>query len=301
MHDESLATEDPLEPLPPPESTPPTGGRPCWSGLLQFSLVTIPLQAYPAVRARTVPSAHLLHAVCGRRLRYAKHCPVHGCVDAAAIVRGFEYGPGRHVVVEADELDRLRPARERALRLERFITPAQVDPLLYGGRGLYLLPDGPAAEFGFRVLHTAMRQRGRWALGRVVLSGHRQVVLLRPAATVFVLQVLHFPEQVRPIPSAPSSKPVVEGTEEIRLAGQLMDAASGNVDWNTYRDTAAQELKSLLEVKLEGQNADAITPVTTLPPLLEALRQGVAATQTHRQKPASTSLRKTRSSTTRPS
>ena len=56
-------------------------GRPSWSGLLQFSLVGIPLKAFPAVRTRDVPSAHLLHADCGERIRYAKQCPVHGTVD----------------------------------------------------------------------------------------------------------------------------------------------------------------------------------------------------------------------------
>jgi hypothetical protein len=44
----------------------------------------------------------------------AKHCPVHGAVDGAAIVRGYEYGPGQHVVVEPDELD-----QDRELRSER--------------------------------------------------------------------------------------------------------------------------------------------------------------------------------------
>src|SRR5262245_6564855 len=120
-------------------------GRPSWSGLLQFSLVGIPLKAYPAVRTRDVPSAHLLHAACGQRLRYAKHCPVHGSIDSAAIVRGYEYGPSRHVVVEPDDLDQLRPAQDKALRLERFLTPTQLDPLLFAGRSLYLVPDGPAA------------------------------------------------------------------------------------------------------------------------------------------------------------
>src|SRR6516164_6143469 len=141
-------------------------GRPSWSGLLQFSLVGIPLKAYPAVRTGDVPSGHLLHAACGQRLRYAKHCPIHGPVDSAAIVRGYEYGPGQHVVVEPDELDQLRPAQDKALRLERFLVPAQLDPQLLPGRGLYLVPDGPAAEPGYGVLRTALAQRQRWALGR---------------------------------------------------------------------------------------------------------------------------------------
>ena len=123
-------------------------GRPSWSGLLQFSLVGIPLKAYPAVRTRDVPSGHLLHAACSQRLRYAKHCPAHGAVDSAAIVRGYEYGPGRHVVVAPEELDQLRPAQDKALRLERFLASAQLDPLLYAGRCLYLVPDGPAAAPG---------------------------------------------------------------------------------------------------------------------------------------------------------
>ena len=74
-------------------------------GLLQFSLVGIPLKAYPAVRTRDVPSGHLLHSDCGQRLRYAKDCPIHGAVDRAAMVRGYEYGPHWHVVVALEEFD----------------------------------------------------------------------------------------------------------------------------------------------------------------------------------------------------
>ena len=265
MNDDFAPTADLQSPL--AGIAPTSGSRPCWSGLLQFSLVGIPLKAYPAVRTRDVPVAHLLHANCGRRLRYAKQCPLHGNVDAADIVRGFEYGPGRHVIVEADELDRLRPAAERALRLERFVTPDQVDPLLYGGRSLYLLPDGPAAEPSYNVLLAALRQRGRWALGRVVLNGHRQVVLVRPVAMVLLLQVLHHPEQVRPCPPTKPRR-AVAATEELHLAGQLIDSASGEVDWSAYRDSAAEELKALLEVKLQGQNLETNEPAAAVPALL---------------------------------
>jgi CheY-like chemotaxis protein len=130
-------------------------------------------------------------------IRYAKQCPVHGTVDGAAIVKGYEYGPGRHVLAQPDELDALRPVKDKALRLERFLTPDQLNPLLFAGRSLYLVPDGPAAEPGYGVLRLALAQRHRWALGRMVLGGHRQVVLVRPADTTLVLHVLHYPEHVR--------------------------------------------------------------------------------------------------------
>ena len=251
-------------------------GRPSWSGLLQLSLVGIPLKAYPAVRSRTVPSCHQLHQGCGQRIRYAKHCPVHGDVDAAAIVRGYEYGPEQHVLVEPEELDRLRPAQDHALRLERFLAPNQLDPLLYSGRSLYLLPDGPAAEMGYQVLQSVMRQRGRWAVGRMILGGHPQVVLLRPAAALLVLQVLHYPELVKACPRTAAPAATNVGGEEQRLAGMLIDAASGAVDWNAYQDTTAQELRALVQAKLEGREAEINGPARAILPLLEALQQSVA-------------------------
>jgi DNA end-binding protein Ku len=266
-------SHDTPEPLPFAGATP--YGRPSWSGLLQFSLVGIPLKAYPAVRTRALPSRHLLHADCGLRLRYAKHCPAHGPVDRAAIVRGYEYGPGQHVV-EPEALDQLRPAQDKALRLERFLAPTQLDPLLYAGRSLYLAPDGPAAEPGYAVLRAALVQRQRWAVGRMVLGGHRQVVVVRPCGAALVVQVLHYPEQVRvyPLPTVPAAE---TASEELRLAGLLIDAASGAVDWSVYPDQAAQELKTLIEAKLAGQPVATTEPARVILPLLEALQQSVAA------------------------
>src|SRR5262249_28690011 len=261
-----------------PDTLPFTGmtpyGRPSWSGLLQFSLVGLPLKAYPAVRTRDVPSAHLLHADCGQRLGYAKHCPVHGPVDSAAIVKGYEYGPGRHVLAQPDELDALRPVKDKALRLERFLAPAQLDPLLFAVRSPYLVPDGPAAETDYGVLRMALAQRQRWALGRMVLGGHRQVVLVRPTGTTLVLHVLHYLEQVRVCPQ-PVWPMVKEPVEELRLAGMLIEAADGKVDWTAYPDQAAQELKALIEAKLAGQATVVSAPAPTILPLLEALQQSV--------------------------
>lgn len=264
----------------PPDTLPFTGalpyGRPSWSGLLQFSLVSIPLKAYPAVRTGDVPSAHLVHADCGQRLRYLKHCPLHGPVDSAAIVKGYEYAPGQHVVVAPEELDELRPVADKALRLERFVAPAQLDPLFYAGRSLYLVPDGPAAEPSYAVLQAALVERKRWALGRMVLGGQRQGVLVRPAGWGLAAQVLYYPEQVRACPLPVTPVPDRAG-EELRLAGMLIDAASGAIDWGAYRDQTTQELKALLEAKLAGQPIAAVEPERAILTLLEALKQSVAA------------------------
>ena len=255
----------------------PPSGRPSWSGLLQFSLVSIPVKAYPAVSSSETVHFNQLHADCGQRIRYEKRCPVHGPIEAAAIVKGYPYAPDHYVVVEPAELDRLRPARDRALRLERFVEAQQIDPVLFAGRSLYLIPDGLAAGRPFRVLNDSLRQRGKWAIGRVVLSGRRQVALLRPAGVVLAVDLLHYPAEVR---AAPAQRDVGSGAtpEELKLANMLIDSASGPVDWSQYRDETAAELRALVEAKVAGRPlAEAADEPTTVLSLLEALKQSVAA------------------------
>jgi DNA end-binding protein Ku len=255
-------------------------GRSSWSGLLRISLVAVPVKAYPAVSSTSSsPHFHLLHAGCGLRIGYQKHCPCHGAVEAEAIVRGYEYAPGQHVVVEADELDELRPARDKALVLEQFVSAAEVDPTFFAGRSLYLLPDGAAAQHPYGVLVEALQQAGKGALARVVLSGSRQLVLVRPAGKVLAMDVLHYPAQVRA--STAWEADLVPGTatpSERELAAQLIALSSGPLDWARYRDTSAEELAALLQAKIADQPlaAPAEEPVAVLQ-LLDALKQSVAA------------------------
>jgi non-homologous end joining protein Ku len=110
----------------------------------------------------------------------------------------------------------------------------------------------------------------------MVLGGHRQVVLVRPAGTTLVLHVLHYPEQVRVCPQTvwPLEK---EPAEELRLAGMLIEAADGKVDWTAYPDQAAEELKALIEAKLAGMAVAEATAPPRILSLLEALQQSVGA------------------------
>src|SRR5262249_25294588 len=66
-----------------------------------------------------------------------------------------------------------------------------------------------------------------------------------------------------------------EPEEELRLAGMLIDAADGKVDWTAYADQSAQELKTLIEAKLTGQPAETTAPPRTMLSLLDALKQSV--------------------------
>jgi DNA end-binding protein Ku len=274
----ALPAPVPLETQPPVAAAAPPRGRPSWSGLLRLSLVSVPVKAYPAVSSNSTSHFHLLHGDCGQRIRYAKHCPLHGPVEGEAIVRGYEYATDQYVLVEPDELEQLRPARDKALILEQFLPVQDLAPTFFAGRSLYLLPDGPAAQHPYGVLVEALQRTGQGALGRVVLSNQRQLALVRPWSRLLVLDVLHYPAQVRSVASWEADLPPSQATDtERELAAQLIALASGPVDWTRYRDSSAEELAALVEAKRAQQPPPAAVEEPVVFKLLDALKQSVAA------------------------
>src|SRR3954454_15238322 len=113
----------------------------------------------------------------------------------------------------------------------------------------------------------------------VVLSGRRRLALLRPAARLLALDLLHYPAQLRgPAALEAELRPGSVGEAEARLAGELLDAYTRPVRWADYRDDSAEHLAALVEAKLQGHAPAAPaaeeSPVVNL---LEALRRSVAA------------------------
>ncbi|MFL5530905.1 MAG: Ku protein, partial [Gemmatimonadales bacterium] len=171
-----------------------------------------------------------------------------------------------------------RPARDRALALDACLALDEVDPLLYSGRSLYLLPAGVAAQPAYTVLAQALRQRRQAALGRVVLSGRRHLALVRPTSRLLLLHLLHYPAQLRgpaalegELPSGPV------GTTEAHLAGLLLDAYRRPVRWPDYRDDSAQRLAELVQARLQGGTPPVAPEEAPVLGLLQALQQSVAA------------------------
>ena len=264
--------------LPSTDVSSPQRGRASWTGILQVSLVAVPVKAYPATSTTDTIRFNQLHAGCGQRIRYEKHCPTHGKVEAAAIVKGYPYAPDQYVVVEDSELERLRPPKEKALLLEQFVEAGQVEPVMLSGRTLYLFPDGLPAQRSYLLLAEAMQRRACWAVGRITMTGRRYGVLVRPLGRMLAMHVLHDPALVRPAAAlAADLRDGASSPEELNLACTLIDSASGPLDWSRLRDDTPEKLAQLIEAKLEGREVAAFQeePVQVLQ-LLDALKQSVA-------------------------
>jgi DNA end-binding protein Ku len=212
--------------------------RSSWKGCLQLSLVCVPVKAYSTASSGG-GDIHLnqLHAACHRRIQYKKTCPLHGEVSNDQIVSGYEYAQDHYVVVDPDELDRLRTEADKAIKIDVFIAADAFDPLYGTGKRYYLAPDGSAGQKAYALLYQAMVEENRYALAQVVLHGREQLVLLRPQENLLVLEVLHYRHQVTQPSTLADEAPRMEvSAEELHMARTLVNASTADFNLEKYPD-----------------------------------------------------------------
>ena len=152
-----------------------------------------------------------------------------------------------------------------------------------------------AAQHPYGVLAEAMQQAGQGALGRVVLSSQRQLVVVRPWGRLLILDVLHYPAQVRSHAGYAAELTSPAATEAERtLARQLLTLASAPLDWSRYPDRSAEELGALIQAKVAQQPPAAPAEEPVVLNLLEALKQSVAQASQAAQTSAAPQSRKPR-------
>jgi DNA end-binding protein Ku len=249
--------------------------------MLRFGLVAFPVEAVNAhLREEGAVAFHQLHAECGRRIHYVKTCPVHGAVGNDEIVSGYEFAKGKYVEVEPEELDELRTEKERALTLDAFIEPDELDPLYYDGRMYYLRPDGDAATEPYSVLTAALKSDGRYGVGQVVFSGKQQVVLIRPYDNVLQMALLNYSAEMLDPARLHLSLPEVKPSDRrVRMAEQIIQTWSkDDFDFRDYVDRHLADVRRLIEAKMKGKKI--VKPEDEEEPevinLMEALEKSIA-------------------------
>ena len=240
-------------------TTPPThahhehaapASRASWSGQLQFGELLVPVKAYAAIASPPETPLRQLHSVCGERIEYKKLCPKHGVVPSNEIIKGYPYQPDQYVRLSTDDLERLQPTDDKTIHLERFVDPGAIDLVLLAGRSLFLLPANPAAHHSFAGLQQAIRQSGKWGVGKTVLSGKRQIVLLRPEESFLIVHTMHHPSLRRAVNSAERAESDLPA-KELRSLGREINSANGEIPWNEFKDDSDQRLAQLVQAKLQ--------------------------------------------------
>jgi DNA end-binding protein Ku len=255
-----------------------------WKGFLKLSLVSVPVKAYTATATGNDVTLHQLHAKTHARIQYKKFAPELGEVPTDQIVKGYEYAKGQYVIVDEEELDKLRTESDKSIRIDGFIKPEQLSHIYLGGRTYYLTPDGPVGQKPYSLLMKRMEANGVCAVAEVVISQKEQVVLVRPLDGVLAMTVLIRKDEVKPASAFKDEIVESEASEaEVSLADTLIQASTlKDFDFARYRDVYKEKLTKLIQMKIEGKEVVQVhdPEEPKIINLMEALKRSVAEAQT---------------------
>jgi DNA end-binding protein Ku len=262
--------------------------RPTWKGYLKISLVNIPVKVFPATDAAATLSFNQLHAECQTRIQQKRWCP--HCqkeVPNTDIVKGFEFEKGRYVVVNEEDIEKVRVESTRVISLEKFTDDSEIDPI-YLERPYYLAPDGPVAREAFSVIREGMT--GKAGIGKVALYGREYLVKVQPREKGLIMYTLRHAAEIRSMDAIDelADMPDTVKQDEVKLARQVMGTFEGEVDLQEYRDDYQVGLREIIDAKIEGreivtQEVEAPAKVVNL---MEALRKSLDTISASKKKTA---------------
>jgi DNA end-binding protein Ku len=273
--------------------------RPTWKGYLKISLVTVPIQVYPATETRESLTFNQLHEACTTRIQQRRWCQTCGReVANSEIVKGFEFEKGKYVVLLEAELDAVRPPSTRIIDLTQFAPADALDPIAID-RSYYLVPDGARGHvaLAFTVLRAALV--GRVGIGTLAIYGREYLVGVRVEASTpaLVLHTLHPAAAIR------SSAALIDGVDVpptrdlVATARQVITALTRpTLDLTDFTDAYQTDLRRIIDAKIAGE--EIVQPPPFQSPavidLAQALTLSLQAVTT--PTPAKASLRKKRAS-----
>lgn len=229
-----------------------------WTGSISFGLVSVPVRLFTAVKSHDV-GFHQYHKQTGARIRYRKVDEDTGeDVEYGDIVKGWDPGDGRLVMVERSDLDDLSPDKSELLDIRDFVDLDQIDPVYYD-KPYNVLPRGEAAAKAYRLLVEAMTRTNKVAIGSFVLRSKEHLVALRPRDGLLVLSTMRFHDEVVE-PREIEDAELVDGTEvrerELEMAEQLVESLTTAFDPTEYRDEHQERIREFLHAKAEGQEPE---------------------------------------------
>jgi len=253
--------------------------RAYWKGYLRLSLVTCPIELFPATSQSEKTHFHQINTRTGHRLRQQMVDEETGRpVDSEHKGRGYELSKGKYVEIDEDELKAIQIESTHTIDIDGFVPRSQIDKR-YLDKPYYIAPNGKTGTEAFVVIRDAMQDEDRVALARIVMAHREHIIMLEPLGKGILGTTLRYDYEVRKeneyfahVPSPRISKDMVE------LATHILESKATKFDPEKFKDEYEQALRKLVQRKAKGHAIEAAEPSerpSNVINLLDALRESI--------------------------
>ena len=268
--------------------------RAYWKGYLKLSLVSCPIALYPASSSSERISFNRINRKTGNRLKQQMvDAGTSEPVDKENIARGYEYAKGQYLVIEDEEIDKIKIESTHTIDIDSFVPRAEIDDR-YMDSPYYIAPTDKVGQEAFAVIRDVIRDKGMVALGRVVISRREHVIMLEAFDSGLLGTTLRYAYEVREATGYFEEIPELKLPKEMKdLAAHIVDSKSAHFDPAKFEDHYETALVEMLRAKqagraVEGPKEEEATPARVVN-LMDALRASIGAET--KKKPAAASTR----------
>ena len=242
--------------------------RPIWRGQIRLALVSIPVELYSATKSGASIQFHQVHEPSGKRIKYEKVVPGIGPVDRDEIVKGYEVSKGHYVLLDPEEIEKVKLESKKTLDLVQFVDVGDIDAMYYE-KPYYVVPADDLAEDAFVVLRDALRKSKKIGIGQLAMRGQEYVVALKPCGRGILLETLRYADEVHKANSyfreIGDTKP---DEDMLDLASMLIEKKTGTFDAKDFHNRYVDALRDLISEKqrkkgekvIQDPDADAPPP-----------------------------------------
>jgi DNA end-binding protein Ku len=246
----------------------------------------MPVRLYSGARGTRI-SFHMLHRPDHVRVKQQYICPEEEVVVSRdEIVKGYEYRKGEYVIIEPDEIKKIEPKTAKAMEILEFVKAEDVDPV-YFESSYYLMPE-EAGRRPYALLVKALEETDYVAIAKLTMHNREYTVFLRPTNGGLMLHTMYYSEEVRQLEGFGDTSKVDLKDAEVKIAHQLIEALAADWDPEKYKDTFEENLKKLIQARIEGRDVTAVEKPKKPAPvvdLMAALKQSLASME-GKKKPA---------------
>jgi DNA end-binding protein Ku len=231
--------------------------RSIWKGSIAFGLVNVPVKVYSATEDHDL-KFHQVHAKDNGRIRYKRVCEECGeVVEYSEIARAYESDDGRSVVITDEDIATLPEERSREIEVLEFVPASQIDPIMYD-KSYFLEPDTKSTK-SYVLLAKTLAETDRIAIVHFALRNKTRLAALRvkdfSKRDVMLVHTLLWPDEIRD-PDFPVLDTKVEiKPAELKMAGQVVESMAEDFNPDQFSDDYQEQLKELVDAKLEGGDA----------------------------------------------
>jgi DNA end-binding protein Ku len=275
-------------------------GRPYWSGQMKISLVSFGIQLYPAINTRAGVTFHQIDRDSGQRIHHRNVvADEEEAVDKSQIVKGYEYTKGKYLVVEPDELAKLRIPTRSVIEVHQFVDISELHPALFE-KPYFVRPDMKESIDAFAVVRKAMEENQKAAIGEIAYGGREHLIAIavppENPQKGLMAYTLRYADELRRgeeyFADLPDFSALQVDKKQLAMANELVRAYSAPFQLSEFRDDYEHALRELIEAKqknlplpLEEEKAKPTKVINLMDALRESVTQAKRAVAREKRPP----------------